>query len=84
MIDYGKNGNSVNELLAIMESFYIFALKKHNIYFKDEESIFSKMDFNDLDLIEIPKEFNKEPETYSDTIDNVVKNYRTMMYNIFN
>ena len=84
MIDYGKNGNKVNELLAIMEKFYIFALKKHNIYFKKEDSIFSKMDFNDLDLIEIPKEFNKEPETYSDTIDNAVKNYRTMMYNIFN
>ena len=84
MIDYGKNGNRVNELLAIMERFYIFALKKHNIYFKNEESIFSKMDFNDLDLIEIPEEFKKEPETYSDTIDNAVKNYRTMMYNIFN
>ena len=84
MIDYGKNGNRVNELLAIMERFYIFALKKHNIFFKNEESIFSKMDFNDLDLIEIPEEFKKEPETYSDTIDNAVKNYRTMMYNIFN
>ena len=84
MIDYGKNGNRVNELLAIMERFYIFALKKHNIYFKNEESIFSKMDFNDLELIKIPKEFEPEPETYSDTIDNAVKNYRTMMYNIFN
>ena len=84
MIKYDKNGNRVNELLAIMEKFYIFALKKHNIYFKNEESIFSKMDFNDLELIKIPKEFEPEPETYSDTIDNAVKNYRTMMYNIFN
>ena len=40
-----------------------------------------------LDLhspISPPKEFDKEPETYTDTIDNAVKNYRTMMYNIFN
>ena len=78
---------NIKELLGIMERFYIISLDKHNKYFEMKNSIFSKMDPNDIikGLGELPPSFLEEhkPKTYSETIDNAVNMYRTMIQNVF-
>ena len=78
---------NIKELLGIMERFYIMSLDKHNKYFEMKNSIFSKMNPNDIiaGLGELPPAFfeEKQPKTYSETIDNAVNMYRTMIQNVF-
>ena len=63
------------------------SLDKHNKYFEMKNSIFSKMNPNDIiaGLGELPPAFfeEKKPKTYSETIDNAVNMYRTMIQNVF-
>lgn len=80
------NINIVNELLAIMERFYLFTIERHNLYFEEKNDIFDKLNPNNIDdgLSSFPPSFYTEPTRYySETIDSAVNSYRTMIQNVF-